>query len=160
MNNKCVSGIQRSLHKQNHLVDIHYRNIENSKNLETLHGLVENCSFLFPTWLKILTIDLFDKPNEGKTMDAVCFCEKWEYGCASMDIFASFWDRTEHQQQHILIHELVHVMQGKQLSVVRNDILRHVTEKNKELGEHLERQFREINEEFVEAVTDAIASRL
>ncbi len=161
MNNKPVAGIQRIIRSETHAVEVGYWNIESSENFDKLHAIVERCSFLFPSWLKELSISLYNHPAEGqKASDAACRPEKWEYGRAELDIFAAFWDRTEQYQHEVIVHELVHVMQGKQLSVVRNDILPRVEEHNKELGEHLERQFREINEEFVEAMTGVIGRML
>lgn len=161
MNNEPATGVLRNVRNENHTVEITYWNIESKDNLDKLHGIVEKCSFLFPSWLKDLAIALYDsKSGEGSSPDAVCRPEKWEYGRAELDIYSAFWDRTERFQYFVIVHELIHIAQGKQLSVVRNDILPRVTENNKELGDHLEKQFREINEEFVETMTSAIVGLL
>ena len=65
MNNDSVCFVQRYVRNDNHRVEICYRNIENAANLELVSRIIEECSFLFPGWLRSLCINVYDTPSFG-----------------------------------------------------------------------------------------------
>ncbi len=156
MNNDNATSAQHFVCSDNHRVEVVYRRIESEANLNLIRGIIEECSFLFPGWLRELVLDFYDATPDGETYDAVCRPEKWEYGFATIDVYAGFWDRTPRKQYETIIHELIHVAGGKMLSFDRHNLLPYVKAKNEDLGNHFEAQHTEINEEFTETLTMAI----
>lgn len=140
-----------------HEVVVTYDQFENGRNIELIQGILEKYSFLFPTWLMKLRIVVFDQScEEDSSLEASVQPENWEYGHATIDIMAKFFERTSERQEHIIVHELVHVIHGKAMSFDRKNLLDFVRGTNKDLGIHLTRAHTEINEEVTETLTRII----
>ncbi len=142
-------------------IHIEFLNFENPKNLLLIHALVDRFVFIIPRWLAKLTITLYDEaPQDKQAAEACTRADNWEYGFASIDIYAKFFDRTEERQAQIFAHELIHVLHGKLLDFDRNHILSYIDVNNEDLAQHLRRSHTALMEEFVVNLTRIIVDNL
>ena len=153
MNNVSAQKEIRKIGK----VEIYYDLFVKQENLELVHGMMERCAFLFPSWIVSLTIiAMDDAPVDDQTVEADCSPENWEYGRATIRLYAKFFDRTEKGQYDILVHELVHVVHGKLLSYTRNQIITYVKAHNEDLSACILTTYNELKEEFTETMAQMI----
>ncbi len=142
-------------------VEIHYNQVEKMENLNLIHGIIEKCSFILPSWLRSLTVTVYDNPpDDAQWSEANCSPENWEYGTACIRVFAKFFDRTEQSQHEIIIHELIHVAHGKVLALATGRMLACVEKNNKDLYDDMLTSHHQVVEEFTEHMTDIIMDRI
>jgi len=147
----------REILVEHHGVSIQYQNFEKKENLDLVHDLILQCSFLFPRWLKNLTVCIYDQaPPESPYLEARVNSENWEYGSAQLDIYAKFFDRPKDRQLNTIVHELLHITHGKLLAFDRNYLLGFIEGEDERLASMLRTRHTEIMEEFIETMAEII----
>lgn len=136
-------------------VEIQYVQFEKEVNRVFVEGILEQYSFLFPRYLRLLRITLYDDLEADGGPDAVCKAN-CKYGYAYIDIASKFLDRALSRQHHIIVHELVHIAHYQVLSFMRGRLINRVKESNPELADFLEEDSTERVEEFTEHMTGII----
>jgi len=151
----------REILVEQHGITIKYQNFEKRENLDLVHGLVLQCSRLFPRWLKTLVVVLYDQPApESPDSEACVNPTNWELGSAKMEIYAKFFDRAEEDQLGIIVHELVHIAHGKILAFDRQYLLDFIENEDERMAEILVRQHTALVEEFTETMGNIIRDLL
>ncbi len=147
----------REIMVEQHGVSIQYQNFEKKENMDLVHDLILQSSFLFPRWLKNLTVCIYDQPpTEFPHLEARVYSENWEYGIAQMDLYAKFFDRPEDRQLNTIVHELIHITHGKLLTFDRKYLLGFIEGEDERLANILRTRHTEIMEEFVETMADVV----
>lgn len=143
---------------EGHGVSIIYENFENEKNVDLIHGYILQCSHLFPRWLRVLTVVAYNAPPQQSSLssDACVHPHAWEYGLACVDIYSQFFDRSEEYQLSVLLHEIVHICQGKLLAFDANYLISTIREQDEQLADVLERRHTEIVEEYTTNISEII----
>lgn len=130
-------------------VKIEYENFEREENKALVAEIVLVYAWLFPVWLKTLTIAACDRNPDWKTDDAWSEA-KPEYGTAYIGICTALFDRPTEEQKGIVVHELIHVAHVRVFDLIHTRLLPRYKDDNSDLHAFLEIDAKERIEEFIE----------
>lgn len=130
-------------------VKIEYENFERPENQELVAGLIETYSFLFPVWLKTLTVSVYDKHVDEDKWNA------WnngspEYGTASIEMMVLCLDKSTQYLHELIAHELLHIAHMRVYELMHNRLMAGLEESNPDLYGFLKEDLRQEVEKFVE----------
>lgn len=130
-------------------VKIEYENFERPENQAMIAAIVETYSFLFPVWLKTLTVVVYDKHVDEDKWNA------WnngspEYGTASIEMMVLCLDKSTQYLHELIAHELLHIAHMRVYELMRNRVIATFEESNPELYAFVEEEMRKRVEEFME----------
>lgn len=129
-------------------VKIEYENFEREENKAMVAEIVLAYAWLFPVWLKTLTVRIHDEHSNSDTWSA------WskgspEYGTASIGMMTTCLDKPEGWFREMIVHELLHIAHMRIYELMRTRIVAHFEESNPELFGFLEEDMRQRVEEFM-----------
>ena len=130
-------------------VKVEYKNFERPENQELIAGIITAYDFLFPVWLRTLTVAVYDKHEDEDKWDA------WsngspEYGTAEIGMMARCLGKPQKYLQEMIVHELIHTAHMRVYELMRNNILATLKESNPKLCAFVEEEMRQRVEEFME----------
>lgn len=135
-------------------MEIRYRNFDLESNEKYVGSIINKYAALFPSWLRTLRVEIFDRDDEGRTNGPIAWSNADpEYGDANIGILSRWLDRPRKDQQSLVLHEILHVAQRREYNFVRNRLISPAEARNEELYEFLVEDYRERNEEFIESLT-------
>ena len=140
-------------------VKIEYENFERDENKAMVAEMVLAYSFLFPVWLKVLTVSVYDRHTESE------FLNGWssgnpKYGTAEIGIRTKFFEKPTQWQRELVVHEMVHIAHMRLDEYIHDRLLAQVKERNEELHAFLEDDMHERIEEFTEHMALGIVEAL
>ena len=138
------------------MLNIQYQNFELESNQCHVGKILDTYSVLFPSWLRTLTVSIYD--TYSKQPDGMVAWSKArpEYGSAEINVLSTWLDRPGHQQHSFILHEILHIAQRREYNFIWDRLLNPVEKRNKELHGYLIEDYRQRNEEFIEGLTHAI----
>lgn len=130
-------------------VKIEYENFEREENKALVAEIVLAYAWLFPVWLKTLTVSIYDKHENGK-----CF-EAWssgdpEYGTAMIGMLTVCLDKPEEWFREMIVHELLHIAHMRVYEIMHDRLMAGLEESNPDLYKFLKEDLRQRVEEFME----------
>ena len=137
-------------------VQISFVHFEKEENRAFVEALVRDYAFLFPTFLRHLTITIYDNHPDGEANTQAWYTGNWEYGQGCINIMSSILDRPLRRQHEIIVHELVHIAHMRLLSFMRKGLIKLMGQSNSDLGNYLDAESTERVEEFTEHMTRII----
>ncbi len=137
-------------------VEISFVHFEKEENRAFVEALVRDYAFLFPTFLRHLTITIYDNHPDGEANTQAWYTGNWEYGQGCINIMSSILDRPLRRQHEIIVHELVHISHMRLLSLIQRRLIDRVKESDSELGTYISDDTAERVEEFTEHMTRII----
>lgn len=129
-------------------VKIEYENFEREENKAMVAEIVLAYAFLFPTWLKTLTVAVYDE-QQGKENFNGWSEGSPEYGTVTIGIRTLCMDKPIGYLTELMVHELIHIAHMKVFELIKRTI-GMAKERNEELYNFLEEDLRQRDEEFVE----------
>jgi hypothetical protein len=113
--------------------------------------------WLVPQWCHSVYIGLWDAKDDSLAEVKVDYC----YRRASIDIYSSWLDRTEVDQEKALLHELIHIHLAIMADYARNEFNNLVSkEEAPKFNQHLQDQLAIYHESITEDLAFAIFSHL
>lgn len=140
-------------------VKIEYENFEREENKALVAEVIMAYAWLFPVWLKTLTVRIYDEHPDSHRWSA------WsngspEYGTAAIEMMATCLDKPERWFRELMVHELLHIAHMRVYELMRSRILAHFKESNPELHEFLEEDMRQRVEEFCETTAVGLVGEM
>lgn len=138
-------------------VKVEYENFERPENQELVAGIVQAYAWLFPVWLKTLTVSVYDKHPESDTMVGWS-SGNTEYGTVEIGIRTTFFEKPTQWQHALVVHELVHIAHMQLAEYVHDRLIVPIKERNQELHAFLADDVYKRVEEFVEHMAVGIVA--
>lgn len=130
-------------------VKIEYENFERDENKALVAEIVLAYAWLFPVWLKTLTVSVYDRHAESETMNAWS-SGNLKYGTADVGIKTNFFEKPTQWQHELVAHELVHIAHMQIAEYVHERLIAPIKERNEELYSFLASDVYDHIEHFVE----------
>lgn len=140
-------------------VKIEYENFERDENKALVAEIVMAYAWLFPVWLKTLTVAVYDKHPDS---------DKWngwsegspEYGTAEIGMMVSCLDKPTQYLNEVIAHELLHIAHMRVYELMRSRVIATFEESNPELYAFVEEEMRQRVEEFMENTAVGIVANM
>lgn len=133
-----------------------YQHFENVKLQKHVASLVSRWLPFLPKSLERLWVSSCLNTDGDTSMVAMVNVSEQEYQQTELSLFTRFYDMAEDEQIATIAHEFVHIHHSELLEYVRRQLIEPIRERNPELYDHADREFRERVERFTQNITFAI----
>lgn len=130
-------------------MNIEYRNFRSQSQQQEVDVLVQKYKGIIPSWVQTFIVNNWDSPTDDKcTLASMETTPK--YLLCNLHIYNMFFSNTDLMKEQTIVHEILHAHVGKIRSLVHGDMIDYIREQNEDLAIFMQRQYSELEEQFVE----------
>lgn len=130
-------------------MNIEYKGFRSPSQQQEIDSLVTKYKDVIPVWVQSITINNWDSAADDPCVYAAIETVPKYLRC-ELHIYNKFFSNTDSMKEQIIVHELLHAHVGKIRSLIHGDMIDYIREQNEDLATFMQRQYSELEEQFVE----------